>query len=197
MTYGETNQGPAKIITMRNKNTHKNGFTFIEVVVAAGVMGILSLAVVGVLFGSIKASNRAINLSRIDLEAEWTMASMRKILIHADSKDDSAGGMANCRSTCDGVNTTQLVVVSRLDGGVTTYSCKLDASNQGYIASTSATTGEYKLSSKNVKADCNNFCITCSNIGSDSPIVNVGFTMSVGVGQTVAKGYTGTFTLRN
>lgn len=168
------------------------GFTFIEVVVVAGVVGVLSLAVVGVLFGSIKVSNKAIYLSRIDLEADWVLSSLRRQIIHADPKDDSTYGILNCNNICN----PQLDVVSRLDGGKTTINCQ-NTGILGFVASTSAaTTTTYPLNSKNVSVDCTSFCIVCSNTDGQSPSVNIGFTMSTSGGQAVAKNYSATFTLR-
>ncbi|MFA6250771.1 MAG: hypothetical protein WC686_04740 [Candidatus Shapirobacteria bacterium] len=159
----------------------KNGFTLIELVISAGVMVLLMVAISGILLGSFKARMKVNVGDRIQTSGDWVLGELRKNVLNARTVE------------CLPTDSSQLMLTD--DQGLgTTLLC----SEAGQKISSVSATRTIDLTNSDVQVtNCINFAL-CDNSGSKVGAVDFNFVLSGGSGgeDVVKKEYRGKVTIR-
>lgn len=160
------------------------GFTLIEMVVVTAVVGMMMLAVTGILISSLQSRNLTRMADVVSANGNYALEEIKKNLLNADSET----------VVCPVGVGSSIGFESALDGMTTTLTCTENAR----VASNSAnlTGGEVKLS------DCGSFVNCQTGMLGSVAIVAVKFSLSAGdvaggVKDFVEKTFEMTVTLRN
>ena len=122
----------------------KKGFSLIEIVVVAGTMAVVMVTVSQVLFNSFRSKNRVEKADDLEQSGNWVLEELRKNVINS----------LGVGLTCD--TPGRLTLSSASDGEVTTLTCSED----GQIASASASRTDDLLSGGHLASNCGNF-VSC------------------------------------
>lgn len=173
-----------------------SGFTLIEVLVVVGVVMVIMLSISGVMTGVFSSQDKNKADDKIDQSGTWVLSELKKIILNANSGEDSF--------VCSAEGVSSIEIVSIKDAERTKISCQGNAIDGFKIASHSATRDvTVYLFEKNKDLelfDCNTF-VSCSTLPS-LQLSNVNFNFKLKAGnESLSSGTTRAFsidvTLRN
>ena len=140
------------------------GFSFLELIVAIALLGVILIAASSLFFTSIRGGGKVDVSTQVRQNGQYALGTMEQLIRNASK-------VTNCTP---GVALTQLVIVGK-DSGETTFSCEeVDDgdSETGYIASNSA-----RLVSERVVVTACEFRCSDESTGLRAPLVNISFTV--------------------
>ncbi|MDD4937695.1 MAG: type II secretion system protein [Candidatus Shapirobacteria bacterium] len=149
---------------MKNKKNNF-GFTLIEIVVVTAAVGIIMVAIIGVVISTLKLQNQTKSSSKVVSGGNKILSELKKNVLNSNKGSISCNG------------TSSITLTNNYDGNLTEINC---ANNK--IASISARETVYLNSGDIVVVDCSQF-VSCSTLPSlEMGDVNFKF----GIGATVS-----------
>jgi len=151
---------------MEIKSITNSGFTLIEILVVLGISVVLITVVGGVMSSSFRVKNNTETLEKVSNEAQVLMSQLKKNVLDADNEN------VYCPLSIG--DSISFITKSQ---GTTTLFCD-ETTNK--VASISAQSGNYSLTSNGISVqNCNNF-VTCQ-INSVSKVISVDFNINIGI----------------
>ena len=138
------------------KNTKSKGFTLVEMAVAVGIMGMMSIAAVALFLSTIRGGGKVTVGTEVKQNGQFALNSMEQLIRNSLAVE-----------SC----TNSGVVLTARDGQSLTFSC-VNTGPAGYIASNSA-----RLTSANVAVTACGFACSTDPTGQRSTLVTIGFTI--------------------
>jgi prepilin-type N-terminal cleavage/methylation domain-containing protein len=169
----------------------RSGFTLIEIVIVTAAVGLIMVAMVGVILSTFKSQNQSKVDTQISQNGTWILSELRRNILGSSSTRIACVNNAGVLS----VGLTNLV-----DNISTILSCDL----RGGVNKIASTSGDPKnktvfLSGTEVTVDCGDSFVTCDTLPSlEVSAVNFNFMLKsdvVGVG--ASKNFTLKVTIRN
>ncbi|MCL4359667.1 prepilin-type N-terminal cleavage/methylation domain-containing protein [Patescibacteria group bacterium] len=164
----------------RHSVNGRSGFTLLEVVIATGIIALLSVVLVQTFITAARSNTKTELLKDIKQNGDFALGIMVR-MIH-----NSTAVTSSCAS---GGTSLASLTISNPDSGKTTFVCSSDGT-AARIASVSGTTTTY-LTSNTVSlggANCSaaTLAFVCTTVGGKPDHINVSFTLSqVGTAQSL------------
>jgi len=166
------------------KNINKKGFTFIEILVVLGMIGLILVAVVGALSGTFKAQTRVDLSDKVVQNGNWALEQIKRSVLNADGKSivcDVGGSSVTFNNASDGNSTTIVCVNNKIAS---------ESSNRADLTSLEV-----------LVTGCSGF-VTCSPVGSNA-VNSLSFNFNLAIGDTdsetnfFSKEFDSSITVRN
>lgn len=144
------------------------GFTLVEILVATGVLAIISMVVTQILFSTTRSNNKTEILKEVKQSGDFAIDYMTRMIRSSQTIT------SNCANPA--VITNDLTILNK-DGLTTTFSCLSDAGNLR-LASTSATSTSYLSSNNLTVSQTAGICslrFSCKTVGGVPRIVSINF----------------------
>jgi prepilin-type N-terminal cleavage/methylation domain-containing protein len=130
----------------------KKGFTLVEIVIVTAAVGLIMIAMMGVVLGTFRSQNKGKSSSRVAENGTWILNELRRNILSSSSK----------RISCI---SNQSIGFTNIDNGESTVLSCEDVS--GYrIASVSAEKGTLVLTGSEVTVDCGTAFVSCETLPS-------------------------------
>lgn len=139
-----------------NKNTSSKGFTLVEMAVAVGLLGMISVAAVALFFSTIRGGGKVSVGTEVKQNGQFAVSTMEQLIRNSLA-------LTSC--------TNSGVVLQARDGASLTFSCT-NIGPTGYIASNSA-----RLTSTSVAVTSCGFSCSIDTSGRRPPLISVNFTV--------------------
>lgn len=175
-------------ITMNKHIFSERGYTLVELLAVMVILGVIGTIVATILVSSLRGSNRSSSVNQVRDAGNFAISQISKTIAFSMSFNGVSSDGINFNTNC--VQPTPppaptptptpaeypFVRITSFDGGQTTYSCLLDGSGMGYVASVSAA-GTVPLTDSSVMnaSPCYFTCVQ-DNLASP-PVIDINFTL--------------------
>ncbi len=146
---------------------HKLGFTLVELLAVIVVMASIGGIIFGVLFASLRGSNKSTNVTTLQQNGNYALSQITKMIRNARSLEYPSP----CFSETGYIATTSSIIIENADAGRTTFSC--DNLPNGTLSSNSASL----IDTSSVVVTACSFTCTQSSLY-NFPTITISFTLS-------------------
>lgn len=112
--------------TKKNKKEISKGFTLIELLTAMGLIVVVGAVIGGILFSSLRGSNKAVVVARVKQSGTYAISQMTKMIRDAKSFDGIYNGssfVTDCDPPVQSPSLNSQLRITSFDDGQTTFVC--------------------------------------------------------------------------